>query len=56
MKTKTLIKITLGISIGLLLLMATQDAYCTARGCMHSLLAFTIGIFGIFIGGNETLT
>ncbi|BBI69064.1 MULTISPECIES: hypothetical protein [Psychrobacter] len=56
MKVLTLIKITLGVSIGLMLLALTQEAYCTAEGCMHSMMAFIFGIFGMFIGGNETLT
>jgi len=54
MKVSTLVKITLGVSIGLMLLALTQEAYCTAEGCMHSMMAFIFGIFGIFIGGNET--
>ena len=55
MKALTLIKITLGVSIGLMLFTLTQEAYCTAEGCMHSMMAFIFGIFGMFIGGNETL-
>ena len=56
MKALTLIKITLGVSIGLMLFTLTQEAYCTAEGCMHSMMAFIFGVFGMFIGGNETLT
>ena len=56
MEVKTLVKITLGFSIGLMLFAVTQDAYCTVEGCMHSMIAFVLGIFGMFIGGNETLT
>ena len=56
MKVLTLIKITLGVSIGFMLFALTQEAYCTAEGCMHSMMAFIFGIFGMFIGGNETLT
>lgn len=55
MKVSTLVKITLGVSIGLMLLALNQEAYCTAEGCMHSMMAFIFGIFGMFIGGNETL-
>ena len=56
MKVLTLIKITLGVSIGFMLFALTQEAYCTTEGCMHSIRAFIFGIFGMFIGGNETLT
>ncbi|WP_201575456.1 hypothetical protein [Psychrobacter sp. H8-1] len=56
MKVKTLVIMTLGISIGLMFFTLTQEAYCTAEGCMHSMMAFTFGVFGLFIGGNETLT
>ena len=56
MEVKTLVKINLGFSIGLMLFAVTQDAYCTFEGCMHSMIAFVLGIFGMFIGGNETLT
>ena len=55
MKVSTLVKITLGVSIGLMLLALTQDSYCIAEGCMHSMIAFIFGLFGMFIGGNETL-
>ncbi len=55
MKTMALLKTALGVSIGLMLFALTQEAYCTAEGCMHSMMAFIFGIFGMFIGGNETL-
>lgn len=56
MRTKTWVKITLAISIGLMILALTQEAYCTAEDCMGSINVFIFGIFGIFIGGDETLS
>ena len=53
MKVKTLVKMTLGISISLMLLALTQEAYCTARGCVYSLHVLAFGFFGIFIGADE---
>ncbi|WP_296406084.1 hypothetical protein [Psychrobacter sp.] len=56
MNSKYLIRTTLVLSIILMVILLPLDAYCANDGCTKSYVSLVFGIFGIFIGGNETLT
>lgn len=46
-------KITLSISVVLMMLALTQKAYCFEDHCTYSIIDFLFGMFGIFIDGDE---
>jgi low temperature requirement protein LtrA len=46
-KSKTIRKVTLSFSITLFLLSLMFDSFCTADGCMPSILAFVLGVLGL---------
>lgn len=49
-------KLVLVIPIALMLIALTQESYCTADACSLAIMNLLFGVFGIFIGGNETLS
>ncbi|MGB4840016.1 MAG: hypothetical protein WBP08_13530 [Saprospiraceae bacterium] len=44
-------KITLAVSIGMLVISLTQKCYCTSNHCSDSIAVFIFGGMGIFYGG-----
>jgi hypothetical protein len=46
-KNKTIRKVALMLSFTLFILSLMFDSFCTADGCMASILAFVLGIFGL---------